>query len=107
MLANSRLRIIGEHAAAVALCVVLLVFVMNLWKANLRVPFEYGADALFHGMVIKGIIDNGWYLRNNLIGAPGGAELFYFPMADNLHFLLIKLFSLSQKYRLLLHRHGD
>jgi phosphoglycerol transferase len=94
MLANSRLRTIGEYAAGVALCLVILVFVINLWKANLRVPFEYGGDALFHGMVIKGIIDNGWYLSNNFIGAPGGAEVFYFPMADNLHFLLIKLFSL-------------
>jgi phosphoglycerol transferase len=94
MLANSRLRTIGEYVAAVALCLVILVVVMNLWKANLRAPFEYGGDALFHGMVIKGIIDNGWYLRNNLIGAPGGAEVFHFPMADNLHFLLIKLFSL-------------
>lgn len=75
---------------------------MNLWKADLRVPFEYGGDALFHGMVIKGIIDNGWYLRNNFIGAPGGSEVFYFPMADNLHFLLIKLFSLfSSDYALI------
>lgn len=83
----------SEYLPALALCLVTLVFVMNLWKADLRVPFEYGGDALFHGMVIKGIIDNGWYLRNNFIGAPGGAEVFYFPMADNLHFLLIKLFS--------------
>lgn len=94
MLANSRLRTIGEYAGAVTLCLVILTCVMKLWRADLRTPFEYGGDALFHGMVIKGIIDNGWYLRNNFIGMPGGAELFYFPMADNLHFLLIKLFSL-------------
>ena len=93
-LANSRLRTIGEYAVAVVLCLVIVTCVMKLWRANPRTPFEYGGDALFHGMVIKGIIDNGWYLRNNFIGMPGGAELFYFPMADNLHFLLIKLFSL-------------
>jgi len=75
---------------------------MRLWRANPRTPFEYGGDALFHGMVIKGIIDNGWYLRNNFIGMPGGAELFYFPMADNLHFLLLKLLSLfSSDYALI------
>ena len=92
-LANSRLRTIGEYAGAVVLCLVILICVMRLWRADLRTPFEYGGDALFHGMLIKGIIDNGWYLRNNFIGTPGGAEVFYFPMADNLHFLLIKVFS--------------
>jgi len=91
---NSKLRTIGEYAAAVFLCLVILVFVMKLWNASPRIPFEYGGDALFHGMVIKGIIDNGWYLRNNLIGMPGGADVFYFPMADNLHFLIIKFFSI-------------
>jgi len=94
MLPTSRLRTIGEYAGAVALCLVILTCVMKLWRADPRTPFEYGGDALFHGMVIKGIIDNGWYLRNNFIGMPGGSEVFYFPMADNLHFLLIKLFSL-------------
>src|SRR6267142_303300 len=93
MVTNSKLRTIGEYAAAVFLCLVILVFVMKLWNASPRTPFEYGGDALFHGMVIKGIIDNGWYLRNNLIGMPGVADVFYFPMADNLHFLIIKFLS--------------
>ena len=69
--ANSRLRTIGEYAGAVVLCLVIVTCVMKLWRANPRTPFEYGGDALFHGMVIKGIIDNGWYLRNNFIGMPG------------------------------------
>lgn len=102
VLANSRLKTLAEYAAAVALCLVILTCVMKLWRADARTPFEYGGDALFHGMVIKGIIDNGWYLRNNLIGIPGGSEVFYFPMADNLHFLLIKLFSFfSSDYALI------
>jgi phosphoglycerol transferase len=67
---------------------------MKLWRADPRTPFEYGGDALFYEMITKGIIDNGWYLRNNFIGMPGGSELFYFPMDDNLHFLLMKLFSI-------------
>ena len=103
MLANSRLRTIGEYAAAVVLCLIILTFVMKLWRADPRTPFEYGGDALFHGMVIKGIIDNGWYLRNDFIGAPGGSEVFYFPMADNLHFILIKFFSFfTSDYALIL-----
>lgn len=93
MIPANRLKTLAEYAAAVALCLMILTCVMKLWRADPSTPFEYGGDALFHGMVIKGIIDNGWYLRNNLIGMPGGSEVFYFPMADNLHFLLIKFFS--------------
>jgi phosphoglycerol transferase len=103
MLSNRSTRTVAEYAAALVLCVLILVCVTKLWRADLRVPFEYGGDALFHGMVIKGIIDNGWYLRNNSIGMPGGSELFYFPMADNMHFLLIKFFSLfTHDYALIL-----
>ncbi len=102
-IANRRLKTLAEYAAAVALCLVILTCVMKLWRANARTPFEYGGDALFHGMVIKSIIDNGWYLRNNLIGMPGGAEVFYFPMPDNLPFGLVKLFSFfSSDYALIL-----
>jgi hypothetical protein len=93
MLANRRLKTLAEYTAAVALCLIIVTCVMKLWRADPRTAFEYGGDALFHGTVIKGIIDNGWYLQNNLTGMPGGSEMFYFPMADNLHFLLIKLFS--------------
>jgi phosphoglycerol transferase len=103
VLKNPRLRTVGEYVGGVLLCLVIVIFVMKLWRANLRTPFEYGGDAVFHGMVIKGIIDNGWYLRNNFIGMPGGGELFYFPMADNLHFLFVKAFSFfTNDYALIL-----
>ena len=56
----------------------------------MRVPFEYGHDALFHGMMIKGMMDHGWYLRNESLGSPGEMELYDFPQADNLHMVVIK-----------------
>ena len=75
-----------------------MAWVLQLWNAHLSVPLVYDGDAtgdeLFNGLLIKGIIDNGWYLNNGFVGAPTGLDLFDFPMADNLHFLLIRFISL-------------
>jgi phosphoglycerol transferase len=43
---------------------------------------------------IKGTIEDGWYLKNDRLGAPHGQENYDFPMADGLHFALLKLLSL-------------
>jgi phosphoglycerol transferase len=83
-----------SHLAAVLLCLVFLTLTMKLWKADFHVPFSYGLDSLFYSTVIKGTIENGWYLQNSSLGAPGTANLHDFPIPDGVNFLLIKLLSL-------------
>jgi phosphoglycerol transferase len=78
-----------------ALCLVILTAVLHLPDADLRVPFLYQKDGLFTQLWIKTLVENGWYLHNDRLGAPGGLDLHDFPMADNLHFLLIKLAALA------------
>lgn len=82
----------------VAVSLLALTWVLKLWQANLSFPFSYNSnlsgDEFPTAMYIKGIIENGWYLRNNTVGVPAGLEMFDFPMADNLHFLLFKFISL-------------
>ena len=72
---------------------------MNLWKADLRVPFAYGGDALVHALVVKSALDHGWWWTNASLGAPGVLELHDFPFAahDTVHFLLIKAMSLFSR----------
>jgi phosphoglycerol transferase len=66
-------------------------FVLQLWRANWRVPFYYAYDSIFDGMLIKGVLDHGWYQRNPQLGAPFGLRFEDFPLGgDNLQFLLIK-----------------
>jgi phosphoglycerol transferase len=79
---------------AVLLCVVFLVWALKLWQADLRVPFCYYGDSLFTEMWVKGVIEQGWYLHNDRLGAPARLEMHDFPMADNLHFLILKALSL-------------
>jgi phosphoglycerol transferase len=83
------------YLAAAVISIAVVVGVLRLWRADLWVPFCYGGDGLYTGLWIKGIIDNGWYLDNDRVGAPGGVNLADFPLADNLHFLVLKLIGLA------------
>src|SRR5207302_10587527 len=87
-------RAVAGYALAAALSVVFLVFALQLWKADLRVPFLYWEDALLVDSWVKGVLDNGWYLHNPYLAAPAAQDFHDFPLADNLHFALIKLLGL-------------
>ena len=85
---------IWPYVAVIALSCLVLVIVLELWKANLRIPFEEHDDALWVNSWIKCVQETGWFLHNPLLGAPGGSDLYDFPMSENLHFLIIKLLAL-------------
>jgi phosphoglycerol transferase len=77
--------------ATLALTLVALTLVLQLWRATPGVPFTSEADAAFNVMTVQTIIDTGWYERAPRLGAPFGASLHDFPLGgDNLQFLLIR-----------------
>jgi len=85
---------IGAYAGATALCLLILLWVMRLWRADLSIPFAYfGGDEFYYGMLIKGLLDNGWYLHNRFLGMPSGLDLHDFPEWANFHLLLMKFIS--------------
>ena len=94
LLDKNTLRTVGEYGLAVVLCLLGVAWAMKLWRADLRVPLSYAGDSLVYSAFIKGIVDNGWYYHNYLIGIPSGLHMYDFPLPDNFHFLLIKLLSL-------------
>lgn len=71
----------------------LFCIITNIWHLKISIPFFYNWDAILSGTLIKSVIDTGWYFTNSFIGAPNGYNLADFPMADNLNFLIIKIFS--------------
>jgi phosphoglycerol transferase len=81
--------------AALLICVLIMAKVLGLRHADLRVPFLYWSDTLCVHMMVKGMIDNGWYWENDYLGAPGRFQMYDYPMADNLHFGVMKLISLA------------
>jgi len=75
------------------LCCGALIWVLQLWRAELRVPLYYGvgSDLTFQCVLVKGLIHNGWYLNNPRLGAPGVQDLRDFPVPDALHFLSMRI----------------
>jgi phosphoglycerol transferase len=82
------------YGAALALCLGILTLLLQLWRADLRVPFTYDGDALLSGLLVKGIGENGWYLKNPHLGAPAGLAFYDYPMGDVLHFGTLRVLTL-------------
>jgi phosphoglycerol transferase len=82
--------LVGYSCVALLSCLA-LARIMRLGQADWSVPWCEGCDALMMQVWLKGIAENGWYLTNPSLGAPGGMSMHDFPMADNLHFFLLKL----------------
>jgi hypothetical protein len=69
-------------------------FGLQVWKADLHVPFTYQADAMLNGMLVKTSVEHGWIQSNPTIGLPGQMDLADFPFGETLDFAVIKVISL-------------
>lgn len=87
-------RLLACGVLLTAVTLVILYVVMELWRMDLQVPFDYFNDALLFHQMAKSMIDNGWFLENAFLGAPGIMNMYDFPQPENLHHLMIKLISL-------------
>jgi phosphoglycerol transferase len=82
---------VGCAIAAALLALAAAAWVLRLWRGDLSVPFSNQFDALQHAMLVKGVLEHGWYSVNDSLGAPFGQELYDFPQnGDNLQLLIIK-----------------
>jgi len=82
---------------AMALSLIIAGWVFDLGQAHLSLPWNYAGegDTKFYLLLIKGIIDHGWFQSNPSLGAPFGLQLYDFPQgADNLNLLMIKALGL-------------
>ncbi|HPG95007.1 MAG TPA: hypothetical protein PLR28_10675 [Dokdonella sp.] len=77
-----------------ALCVLVAMQTLGYGAIATRIPAAYEGDGLYYGMLIKGVIDSGWYLQNPWLGAPFGLDMGPFPMADDTHFAMIRMLGL-------------
>ena len=87
---NRILRALAAYGAAAALSLLILVWVMRLWKADLAVPFVYRGDTLLYEAWVKAVIENGWYLHNPCLGAPFAQDMSDFPMVQQSALLRIE-----------------
>jgi phosphoglycerol transferase len=100
--AGQSVRLGTRVEAARALCAAVLAsgigaWVMELWRANLHVPFIYNnGDSLYELMTVKAVLENGWVLTNPNLAAPFGQESYDFPAhsGDSLSLVIIKALGL-------------
>jgi hypothetical protein len=82
-------------AATASMTVAAVTIVLQLWRANPRVPFAYASDVNLNATIIKGMIETGWYHRIPALGAPFFYDMHDFPLGgDNLQLVLLKLMTL-------------
>jgi phosphoglycerol transferase len=84
-----------EYVIAAGVSVVAAVVMLELWKADLRVPFGDKGDLRLCEMLVKAVVDHGDWLTFPRLAAPGRLELADFPVAlDWGHFVLLRLLAL-------------
>ena len=88
------MRALAPYLLGVAITVVAAVVLLRLPEADLSVPFTYGGDVMFYLAVVKSLIEHGWYLHNDSLGMPFGADLHDFPMPDNFSYAVLKVMAL-------------
>lgn len=79
---------------AAALATAVAVWVLQLWKASLHVPFVIGAgDSLFGLVMVKDVLTHGWDLTNPSLGMPFGQELYDYPAfsGDSFYMAIVKV----------------
>jgi phosphoglycerol transferase len=73
-------------------CCVVLALTLRLWEADIRIPFTYAAgDQMYSNMVVKTVIETGWFHHNPALAAPTGRDLFEYFQPYGINFLLIRL----------------
>jgi hypothetical protein len=83
--------------AAMVLALVGAALVLELWDADLDVPFDYTGDTILNLTLIKGVLENAWYFENPDLGAPNGQELYDYPVIsmETLNLLLFRILGLG------------
>src|SRR4051794_12571161 len=95
MIPMHRVKALAPYVIGVALCLFFLYHVLELWNADLRIPFRNDGDCLYTQLWVKNLIEGGWYLHTDRAGAPYGLNLHDFPLAESLHFGIMKLLALG------------
>jgi phosphoglycerol transferase len=83
--------------AAMALALAAAMMVLELWDADLRVPFTYTGDGTLNLVFVKDVLENGWYFENARLGAPKGLELYDYPVinGETLNLLFFRILGLG------------
>ncbi len=78
-------RKLTPYAAAAVLCAIALCVVLELWRADLNIPFRNCDDAISAQAFVKTVLEKGVYYHTDRAGAPFDMELRDFPLPESLN----------------------
>ncbi len=84
-------RYLLSQAAALVLCAVALVLAMQLWDADIDVPFHSWGDAVMTVVNVGGASETGWVSNFSLLGGQFGLDSNAFPQTEGASSVLIFL----------------
>lgn len=90
---NERIKRASLYITAAVLCLLIVCVFLQIWRADLRIPFYYGGDAALFAMATKGAIENGSYWQNPSLGAPGTQQVYDYPTFNNAIIVFMVLLS--------------
>lgn len=85
------LRDLIMYAVVAAMALAGAASVLRLWRADPGVPFGFTGDATYNCALTQGVLENGWFVSNPRLGAPGTMSLMDFPSDDHLHWAFLWL----------------
>jgi phosphoglycerol transferase len=91
---NSKWTALATYGASLLICLIVLILSLQLWRANLRIPFGYtpqGQDSFLFMMLTKTVGETGWINQNPHLGAPGILEQLDYPLPEAIHWATVKL----------------
>ena len=71
---------LGFAAASAVLSLLGAIVFLRSWRGDLGVPLEYFGDVNLQHMLVRSVIENGWFYENARLGAPSGQELYDYPV---------------------------
>ena len=81
--------------ATALVATVVAILDLKLWRMDADVPlFDVKGDSSYYLASIKGVVENGWFLRNPDLGAPFGQSNYDFAIGDVAHYALVWLLGL-------------
>jgi len=87
-------RLRGDAGLAILAAVVpllLAIVVLRYWRGDLGVPLDYYGDVNLQHLLVKSVLDQGWYFENPALGAPNQLDLYDYPVlnGDTLNVVLL------------------
>jgi len=84
------LRSSAPYVLQAAFLVMLLYGVLQFWRFDFDVQFNYLGDSLWYAVLSKSIVQNGWTYHVPQLAAPYGLDAVSFPSMTNFDWLIMK-----------------